>query len=328
MPAIRRNTHLADDHGVVFESTDPGRTEAFLADAFGTPTKINGDRDNYGFWLARLCMRPFQLNTVDHRANVEFIVDPLPSDVAVVRMQRGVRTNRDNDERFGPGDISVYAQPGAQSRLRVTSARFSSAVVPMEAVAEAARNRPDDDLGPLRFDSLRPVDPGAARRWLAAVEYVTSSVRADPAAMSQPLLAGAATRLLAATLLATFPNTWTLPPSRDDHTDATTSTVARAMAFIDNNADLDIGVVDIARAAYASVRAVQLGFRRHVGTTPMAYLRRVRLERIHEELRAASPGDGTTVSQVAARWGFADPSRFTALYRRTYGQPPSQTLRG
>jgi transcriptional regulator GlxA family with amidase domain len=145
--------------------------------------------------------------------------------------------------------------------------------------------------------------------------------------MAQPLLSSAATRLLAATLLTCFPNTWVSEPHQYDGTDATATTLTRAIAFIDNNADADISIVDIARAAYVTVRAVQLAFRRHLGTTPTAYLRRVRLERAHEQLRAASPTDGTTITQVAARWGFADPSRFTALYRSVYGQLPSHTLR-
>ena len=81
-------------------------------------------------------------------------------------------------------------------------------------------------------------------------------------------------------------------------------------------------------AAHVTVRAVQLAFRRHLDTTPMAYLRRVRLERSYRQLQAAHPDDGTTVTAVAARWGFASPSQFAGRYRRTYGQPPSHTLRG
>ena len=95
---------------------------------------------------------------------------------------------------------------------------------------------------------------------------------------------------------------------------------------MDSEADLDITPLDIARAACVTVRAIQLAFRRHLDTTPMAHLRSLRLERAHQQLRAANRGDGTTVTDVASRWGFLDPSRFAALYRRTYGEPPSQTL--
>jgi transcriptional regulator GlxA family with amidase domain len=71
---------------------------------------------------------------------------------------------------------------------------------------------------------------------------------------------------------------------------------------------------------------VQLAFRRHLNTTPTAYLRQVRLAQAHEALRDAVPGDGVTVTAVAARWGFT-PSRFTERYRAAYGVLPSHTLR-
>jgi transcriptional regulator GlxA family with amidase domain len=104
-----------------------------------------------------------------------------------------------------------------------------------------------------------------------------------------------------------------------------TVTVQRAVAFIEQRAQEDIGVADIAAAACVTVRAVQLAFRRHLGTTPMRYLRQVRLGRAHEQLLTADPAR-TTVTRVAADWGFANPGRFTSYYRAAYGIPPRQTL--
>ena len=54
---------------------------------------------------------------------------------------------------------------------------------------------------------------------------------------------------------------------------------------------------------------------------------RYRLARIHDELAAATPGDGTSVTEVAARWKFTVSSRFTTHYSRIYGELPSRTLR-
>ena len=70
-----------------------------------------------------------------------------------------------------------------------------------------------------------------------------------------------------------------------------------------------------------------LAFRREADTTPMAYLRRVRLNRARQQLIEADPGR-ETVAAVAARWGFASPSSFTAYYRDAYGTLPSQALHG
>ena len=47
-----------------------------------------------------------------------------------------------------------------------------------------------------------------------------------------------------------------------------------------------------------SVRALDKGFHRYVGTPPMAYLRQVRMARAHEELLASDP-ERTTASAVA-----------------------------
>ena len=97
------------------------------------------------------------------------------------------------------------------------------------------------------------------------------------------------------------------------------------MAFIDANPDLDIALVDIARACVVTPRAVQIAFRRHLDTTPMAYLRIVRLDRAHADLLDADPDGVAAVSEIAARWGFTS-SRFASQYRATYGETPSATL--
>ncbi len=83
---------------------------------------------------------------------------------------------------------------------------------------------------------------------------------------------------------------------------------------------------ELARLAGTSVRQLHEGFRRHLGLSPMVYLREVRLMRAHEDLVAADQGL-RSVSDVAYRWGFGHPGRFAADYRRRYGQLPSDTLR-
>ena len=100
----------------------------------------------------------------------------------------------------------------------------------------------------------------------------------------------------------------------------------RAVAFIEDHADRDLTVTDIAAASFVTVRAVQLAFRQHLGMTPVEYLRRVRLDRAHQDLVTADPAC-ESVTAVASRWQFASPSRFAAYYRRTFGIVPSRTLR-
>lgn len=83
----------------------------------------------------------------------------------------------------------------------------------------------------------------------------------------------------------------------------------------------------LAREVSVSVRALQEGFQRWFGLPPMAYLRDVRLTRVHDELTVADP-DSTTIATVAARWGFLHAGRFSTADRRKFGVLPSETLHG
>ncbi|WP_222710323.1 helix-turn-helix transcriptional regulator [Quadrisphaera setariae] len=102
---------------------------------------------------------------------------------------------------------------------------------------------------------------------------------------------------------------------------------APAVAFIEAHTSLPITASDVARAAGVGPRALQLAFHRHLDTTPMTYLRRVRLAGAHRELVAADASAGDTGAAIAHRWGFASQDRFATAYRHEHGVLPSRTLR-
>lgn len=62
------------------------------------------------------------------------------------------------------------------------------------------------------------------------------------------------------------------------------------------------------------------------GTTPLTFWREAWLARAHADLLAAPPG--TTVTEVALRWGFTHVGRFSQLYRARYGLCPRDRLKG
>jgi AraC-like DNA-binding protein len=100
--------------------------------------------------------------------------------------------------------------------------------------------------------------------------------------------------------------------------------VRKAEDFVRGNLDNPISLDDIANAAGVTARSLQLGFRNFRNTSPMALLRSERLRRVHEELMAGAPG--TSVTEVATRWGFSHLGRFSQIYKEKYGQSPSKTL--
>ena len=103
------------------------------------------------------------------------------------------------------------------------------------------------------------------------------------------------------------------------------SAVARAIDLVRDRPDEPWSTVRLATEVHVSVRALQEGFRREVGTAPMSYVREVRLHRARDLLRLADPGR-TTVAQVAARCGLGHLGRFAAAYRDAFGELPSETL--
>jgi len=102
--------------------------------------------------------------------------------------------------------------------------------------------------------------------------------------------------------------------------------IRNALEFIESQPGEIETVADIAAAVGLSVRALDDGFQRYVGTPPMTYLRQVRMAHAHEELVAADP-ELTTASAVARKCGFGHYGRFAAEYARRFGRKPSETLR-
>jgi AraC-like DNA-binding protein len=102
--------------------------------------------------------------------------------------------------------------------------------------------------------------------------------------------------------------------------------IRTAVEVIEEEAHLPLTVSAIAARCHVSVRALQQDFRRYVGTSPMAYLREVRLRRAHQSLLESDPSV-TSVASVAYQWGFTNFGRFAAAHTARYDEPPAATLR-
>lgn len=260
-------------------------------------------------------------------APLSFTKEP-QSDLVVVRVESGRvrRTLGRQDGTFGAGDSFLGHVPGRPCSGSSVKLCASAITLPGELLARAAATV-DPRGRPLRFTGLTPVDHRHGAHWDRVRAYARSVC--DLGAEDVPLIVGPLAELLAKVVLQVFPNTVVgHEPLLADTRDATHSTAVRATAYIDDHAHTDIGLADIAEATQVTPRALQYAFRRHLGTTPMAHLRRVRLAHVHAALKAADRLDGATVTGIAAQWGFLHTSRFSAAYRAEYGQSPRETLHG
>jgi AraC family ethanolamine operon transcriptional activator len=82
---------------------------------------------------------------------------------------------------------------------------------------------------------------------------------------------------------------------------------------------------DLAAAVGVSDRWVRAAFTAQYGVSVSTYFRSLALDAAHRELRASDP-HATSVTEVAMQHGFWHLGRFSATYRRHFGELPSETL--
>lgn len=102
--------------------------------------------------------------------------------------------------------------------------------------------------------------------------------------------------------------------------------VRKAEEFLRSHLGEDVTIEDLIRVTGVSGRSLFYGFRRWRDTTPMAYLKKLRLDVARDSLRSAARS-GVSVTDVAMAVGFFHLSRFSSEYKARFGEPPSATLR-
>ncbi|KVA46533.1 helix-turn-helix domain-containing protein [Burkholderia cepacia] len=85
-------------------------------------------------------------------------------------------------------------------------------------------------------------------------------------------------------------------------------------------------VMELCRQLQVSRRTVQNSFRSVTGTTPLNYLRSVRLNGVRRSLMSTHPSK-LLIGDAAARWGFFHMSHFAEDYLALFGELPSHTKR-
>ena len=306
---------------LVFESQDLGRTEEFLNRAY-TKMQIGGGPAGVRTRIARAAAESITVDRIDIGFEMSYDADPLGK-ICLCEVYTGRITDHATDgweDAFQPGDVVSFAPPDRPYAGRIRTSSYSITMFdPALLTRVAGAGRKDDS--PVRLLSHRPYSRPAARQLSRTIAYLGDQL-SDPAVQDSPLVRASVSQLLASSVLAAFPNT---AAAERDSADPRPSTVRRAVAFMELNLDQAITIGDIAAAAGVTVRAVQTAFQRHVGTTPLGELRRLRLAEVRSELLAADPA-GRTVAEIAARWGFHHHGRMAAAYLEQYGELPSTTL--
>jgi AraC-like DNA-binding protein len=226
-----------------------------------------------------------------------------------------------------PGRAVIY-MPGSDARI-CSPENSKLNMFAMKFDGNAIRTALQDLLGtpvdePLKFRDRIDLSSGDGRAWWNLV-LTTYRSQLRGSMMLGPHLSDILGRSIILGLLSISEHQYA-GQLRQSGSIGTSTTVDRAVDFIEANAGEPITSVDVARAVGMSLRALQRGFKTNLDTTPMEMLRNVRMKYAHQALTRGNP-ERDCVSSIASAWGFSHYGRFAQEYRRIYGVSPSMTLR-
>lgn len=216
---------------------------------------------------------------------------------------------------FGPG----------RRRTRATAprtGRFEAFLLKMPIAAMASFGWPTGRSAHAKHESFVPTAADAA----PALRHQIAFVFADLSSSLPLLHSQRASALTEALLLEQL--RWLVESESGPcvaGTSAALDKVRQAEAFMRAHFAEPLKIADIASIVGLRPRSLDAAFRRVGYSTPWARLTSIRLEQAR--LRLLAGGDLGTVTSAALESGFTHLGRFARLYRQTYGELPSETLR-
>ncbi|MFS0732721.1 helix-turn-helix transcriptional regulator [Microbacterium sp. 1P10UB] len=302
------DTRDVDQAGEILVRTFPGLQIA--GDRDGRPFRFRYSREDLGP-LTRTRMRVQGLIRTSGL---------YPDHVAAGRRHSGRVGIRYDDHRLNTG--GPYLRPAGWSIAEFDSSDVELIIVDRARFRHGALRLLEGSgqrLREPRPDQASARSGEAGRVWAATADLVSSSISGG-STLNDELLA----ELVVSSLLTCF--ALTEPIGVSPGSAVAPRAVRRAAEYIHENLSEPLTIARIAEAAGVPPRTLHAGFRRHLQTTPLRYLRLARLHAVRDELTQTPSGE-VTLADVCRRWGFAHPSRFAAAYRHEFGQNPSQTQR-
>lgn len=284
-----------------------------LADAYGTSGGVGDERSSFRYTGAGDADLSLRGSAVDGGTRFG-TMEPRPDHI-VFWIGDGTATITDDQ---GTSTVVRPGQPfllaaSVRYEFEATIGRVSMMHLSDRLLRSALAGEGMQVAGPLRFGrTLADADLADLRSLLQSVGHTIT----DPDVTGRER--AALNLRVARAVVATFPV----------DAPATTSSerLRDALTYIQQHAHDVVTLADVAAAAGMSARGLQQSFSRSLGVSPLAHVRNVRLDAVHEELVAADPSTAS-VAEVARDWGFAHLGRFSGAYRERFGELPSATLR-
>ncbi len=177
----------------------------------------------------------------------------------------------------------------------------------------------------LVFDFKVDFTEPKARHLLRTLHFLANEMDDPSFGFENSIVMGNWENLLLSQLLFAQPNNYTDLLCKQPTSGVLPYHVKKARDHIHAHAHENITLEALTSQAGCGYRALQLSFNNAFGLSPMAYLKKVRLNHIRDTFLTAD--DSTTIADVAKKWGFIHLGRFAQAYKLQFGELPSETLR-
>lgn len=255
--------------------------------AFGTAMRVNVEEVD-GYYLMMFC---------------------ISGEAEVSVAGRNVRVNSERGILRAPGEpFSALLSPDCEQLvMRIDPASF--------------RGGDDGRKAPKRFDPVVPLSSDSMRAWKEQLRLVASSPELLSSACANSNVGSNVEALLVSLLDAGRTN------SAQHYADrvGVPGFVRRAEELMHAQLSAPLRLIDIAEAAGVPVRTLCDGFLHFRQTSPMQYLKQLRLERARQAI-LESPSD-VRIASIALDCGFSHLGRFAISYRERFGELPSDSVR-
>lgn len=223
---------------------------------------------------------------------------------------------------FGPEDIlQVDPMSGLDA---VVEAGFLGYIfsVGEERLLEVATLQGVEDLSTLSRGqgTVKPVPDAYRMQIRNSLEQMILFARTDPQAL-------AVREFMDSELPALLVRGWCYEQllQQNDHSPSSRSrALRRAVELVRAEGGETVTVERLCRETASSYSTLERAFRERFGVSPKRYLTQSRLSAVRRSLLR---DDGRTVTEIAHTCGFAHMGKFSADYRRQFGELPSRTRR-
>lgn len=324
------NPHVVPHSDIQINSYDMAGARAWMEEVCGPHSLQSSQPERVSFRHSARVFRSYAttLGTMEYGADVRIGVEgseqldsyslslPLSGEQELIYVGRRIQSNRGIGVIISPFHSQELSMAGDCKKLSVVIPRIT-----MRLALEEILKRPVET--PINFDPLMDGQTGASASWWRLINHFVSEQEAGGAIFDQTLFS----RDIEASLVRGL-----ILAQKSNYTDEIHECligklprfILKAKDFIHSNAREDIRLEDIERAAGVSRFKLFDGFRKHMGMSPMAYLKKLRLSEVRKQLLGS--GRGTNISTVATEWGFNHLGRFASEYKKLFNEIPSATL--